>query len=95
MKSHSSVRSATWTNPRQRTLLALLWLAFLIRGFFYAAILPIWEGYDEPYHFAYIQCLIATHTTPTLTTPISRQVDASLHVLPLPWMLKAQATIYA
>jgi hypothetical protein len=91
MKSHSSVRSATWTNPRQRTLLALLWLAFLIRGFFYAAILPIWEGYDEPYHFAYIQCLIATHTTPTLTTPISRQVDASLHVLPLPWMLKAQA----
>lgn len=78
-------------NRKDIKLLALLWSTFLIRGFFYAAVLPIWEGYDEPYHFAYIQCLAATHKPPTLATPISRQVDASLHVLPLPWMLKFHA----
>jgi 4-amino-4-deoxy-L-arabinose transferase-like glycosyltransferase len=72
-------------------VLALLWSAFLVRGFFYAAILPIWEGYDEPYHFAYIEYLVARHTTPTLATGVSRQIDASLHVLPLPWMLTLQA----
>src|SRR5204863_9583336 len=58
---------------------------------FYAAILPIWEGYDEPFHFAYIQYLVSTRTTPTLATHVSRQVDASLHVLPLPWTIKSQA----
>jgi hypothetical protein len=76
---------------KKLTLLALLWIAFVIRGSFYAAVLPIWEGYDEPYHFAYLQYLVAKHTPPTLATPVSRQIDASLHVLPLPWMLSLQA----
>ena len=78
-------------NRREILLPVLLWSIFLVRGFFYAAILPIWEGYDEPFHFAYIQYLVSTHTTPTLATHVSRQVDASLHVLPLPWTIKAQA----
>ena len=78
-------------NRREIVLPALLWSVFLVRGFFYAAILPIWEGYDEPFHFAYIQYLVSTRTTPTLATHVSRQVDASLHVLPLPWTIKSQA----
>jgi len=76
---------------RELIVLALLWSAFLVRGFLYSVILPVWEGYDEPYHFAYIQYLVARHTTPTLAMGVSRQVDASLHVLPLPWMLTLQA----
>ena len=76
---------------RDLVLLVVLWCAFLARGLFYASILPIWEGYDEPYHFSYMQYVVATHALPTLSTPLSREVGASLHVLPLPWMLTLQA----
>ena len=68
--------------------LIILWLVFVLRGFFYSAILPIWEGYDEPYHFASIQYIVANGTPPSLQTRISREVSASFHVLPLPWMLR-------
>src|SRR5205814_8461700 len=68
--------------------LSILWLVFILRGSFYAAILPIWEGYDEPYHFASLQYIVASGTPPSLKTRISREVSASFHVLPLPWMLR-------
>ena len=68
--------------------LIILWLVFVVRGFFYAAILPIWEGYDEPYHFASLQYIVANGTPPSLHSRISREVSASFHVLPLPWMLR-------
>ena len=71
--------------------LALLWIVFLIRGFFYSALLPVWEGYDEPYHFSYIQHLAASHSPPTPQTRLARDVNDSLHFLPLPWMLQFQA----
>ncbi len=71
--------------------LCLLWFIFLTRGFFYSAILPIWEGYDEPYHFSAVEYVVATHKLPSFTTPINKEVEASLHVLPLPWMLRLHA----
>jgi hypothetical protein len=66
-----------------RLALSAIWACFLFRAGFYAVVLPIWEGYDEPYHFASIQYFIATHAMPGLYTPISREVEASLHVVPL------------
>jgi 4-amino-4-deoxy-L-arabinose transferase-like glycosyltransferase len=72
----------------KNTALILLWSVFVVRGFFYSAILPIWEGYDEPYYFASIQYSMASGTPPSPKTRISREVSASLHVLPLPWMLR-------
>ena len=71
-----------------KSVLIILWLVFILRGSFYAAILPIWEGYDEPYHFASLQYMVASGTPPSLKTRISREVSASFHVLPLPWMLR-------
>ncbi len=68
--------------------LIILWLVLVLRGFFYAAILPVWEGYDEPYHFAYLQYIVTNGAPPSLKTRISREVSASFHVLPLPWMLR-------
>jgi 4-amino-4-deoxy-L-arabinose transferase-like glycosyltransferase len=77
-------------HTRVGLILVATWVCFLVRSTFYSVVLPIWEGYDEPYYFAAIQYLIATHTLPGLFTPISREVEASLHVLPLPWAIGEQ-----
>lgn len=69
-------------------MVALLWLAFVLRGFWYCALLPPWEGYDEPFHFAALQNVAAGHGMPTAGTPVSLEVQKSLHLLPLPWELQ-------
>src|SRR5438309_248236 len=40
-------------------LLFLVWIAFVTRGLFYCVQQPMWEGYDEWAHFAYIQHVAA------------------------------------
>ena len=70
-----------------RTILSLIWLCFVLRGLFYCAVLPVWEGYDEPFHFAYFQQLETDRKIPNPGAPVSRQMEQSLHLLPLPWML--------
>src|SRR5579884_924920 len=39
--------------PRRGFVVAL-WLAFVLQGTFYALLAPMWEGFDEPGHLAYI-----------------------------------------
>ena len=70
--------------------LVFLWFAFLLRGFWYCALLPPWEGYDEPYHFAALQHVAGGQGPPHANTPISLEVQKSLHLLPLPWELQFQ-----
>ncbi|MGB8890374.1 MAG: glycosyltransferase family 39 protein [Candidatus Korobacteraceae bacterium] len=70
---------------RATKAVVILWLCFLARGCFYSALLPIWEGYDEPFHFSFIQYLTVHKNLPLSTTPVSREVQASLHLLPLSW----------
>jgi 4-amino-4-deoxy-L-arabinose transferase-like glycosyltransferase len=70
-----------------RTILFLIWLCFALRGIFYSAVLPLWEGYDEPFHFTYLQQLETNGKIPRPDAPVSRQVQQSLHLLPLPWIL--------
>ena len=72
-----------------KRLLLLLWAAFIIRGLWYSAAMPIWEGYDEPYHFAYLQHLAAGGLSPG-TAVVSLEVQHSLHLLPLAWELYLQ-----
>ena len=71
-------------------VLFLLWLSFLARGLWYCAIAPAWEGYDEPFHFAYLQHVAAGQGLPQATTPVSLEVENSLHLLPIPWELQFQ-----
>jgi len=71
-------------------IILLLWLAFVVRGLFYCAISPVWEGFDEPFHFAYLQHVAAGLGSPTKTTPVSLEVQNSLHLLPIPWELQFQ-----
>jgi len=72
---------------RTGRVVAFLWLAFVVRGFWYCALLPPWEGYDEPFHFAALQHVASGRGMPHADAPISLEVQKSLHLLPLPWML--------
>lgn len=77
--------------PHATLLLTLLWLAFVVRGLWYCALLPPWEGYDEPFHFAALQNVASGRGMPQADTPVSLEVQNSLHLLPLPWELQFQA----
>ena len=72
---------------RTGRVLAFLWLAFIARGFWYCAVLPPWEGYDEPFHFAALEHIASGQGMPHADAPISLEVEKSLALLPLPWML--------
>jgi hypothetical protein len=66
--------------------MALVWLCFLARGLFYCSFLPLWEGYDEWAHFAYIDRLVTSGGfLVDRYAPVSREVQASLKCAPVPW----------
>lgn len=67
----------------------MIWLCFIVRGVFYATVLPLWEGYDEYSHFAYVQHVSLHGSIPIPgISRISREVSASLESTPLPWTLR-------
>ncbi len=69
--------------------LLLIWLCFLVRGFFYALILPLWEGYDEYAHFAFVQHVATHRNLPAGTeTRISREIERSVQLAPMPWTVR-------
>src|SRR5258708_25961254 len=70
----------------------MLWACFVARGVFYAALLPLWEGYDEYSHFAYVQHLIAHGTLPVpKVARLSREISESLEAAPVAWMLRGRS----
>jgi hypothetical protein len=78
--------------PMRRLTAALvfLWLAFVARGLWYSALMPAWEGYDEPFHFAALQYVASGRGMPQADTLVSLEVQNSLHLLPVPWELQFQ-----
>lgn len=76
---------------RKNTLVTVVWLCFLARGCFYSALLPVWEGYDEPFHFSFIQFVVAHRSLPVRSNPVSHEVEASLHLFPLSWEQRLHA----
>jgi hypothetical protein len=70
-------------------MLALLWLCFVVRGIYYASVLPLWEGYDEYSHYAYLEYLIHEHAVPVPgLARNSYEIESSLRAYPLPWTLQ-------
>ncbi len=69
-------------------ILVLLWVCFVLRGLFYSVLFPLWEGYDEYAHFAFVQYLATNSTLPVASTLVSKEVEESLKLVPLPWMLR-------
>ncbi len=71
-----------------RRLLLLVYVCFLLRGLFYSAMFPIWEGFDEYAHFAFVQYVASHGGLPRADTEVSREIGESLKLVPLPWMLR-------
>ncbi len=67
----------------RRIYLGAIWLAFITRGAFYCVEQPLWEGYDEWAHFAYVQQIADQGTLPSRADAVPRIVDRSLQLAPL------------
>ena len=66
----------------------IFWALFLVRGAFYSAMLPLWEGWDEYAHFAWLQHWNDYGTLPLMTDRVSREIDESMRLTPLPRELR-------
>ncbi len=67
----------------QHAPVAFALLAFLLRGAFYCAEQPLWEGLDEWAHFAYVDHLVRYGALPTRSDPVSDTVRRSVELTPL------------
>jgi 4-amino-4-deoxy-L-arabinose transferase-like glycosyltransferase len=67
-----------------RRRIAILWALFLVRGAFYCTMMPLWEGWDEYAHFAVLQHWLDHASLPRFDDPISREIDESMRLAPLP-----------
>ena len=55
----------------------------ILNAITYSALLPLWEGFDEPFHFAYVQHLGTEQRLPQLgTTTLSAEVLQALQLAP-------------
>ncbi|UCD56379.1 MAG: glycosyltransferase family 39 protein [Candidatus Hydrogenedentota bacterium] len=62
----------------------LIWAMFVIKSLVYIAVTPLWEGFDELFHFAYIQSLAATRSLPVWgETFIDADIAKSTAYVPL------------
>jgi hypothetical protein len=54
-----------------------------LNAILYAGMLPLWEGFDEPFHYGYVQELRRHHALPVLgKTVLSEEVVRSLDLVP-------------
>ncbi len=75
-------------------LLWLIWISFLLRGLFYSVLFPIWEGFDEHSHFAFIQHLVFPGGLPRIDEPVSREIEESLKLVPVPWEIRSWSAAF-
>lgn len=50
--------------------------------------LPVWEGFDEPFHYGYVETLVTDHRLPVVKRSfVSQEIRQSLKLLPVSWIL--------
>jgi hypothetical protein len=60
----------------------------LLDAALYCCVLPLWEGFDEPFHYAYVESIAHSHTIPVVNrTAISLEIRESLNTVPLSRLL--------
>lgn len=66
-------------------------LAFaLLNATLYCFVLPLWEGFDEPFHYAYVESFSIEHRIPVFgETKISAEIRRSLSLTPLSWLFSS------
>ncbi len=71
----------------------------LANAVLYSAMLPLWEGFDEPFHFGYVQHLTTARQLPDPhTTFLSREVGSSILIAPASGVVRQnlpQVTTYS
>jgi hypothetical protein len=77
------MRKAILSTQANRLLLGL-WLCFVARGLFYVLSTPVWEGFDEYSHFAYLEHVASGSGLITDRHTVPQDITESLDVLPLP-----------
>src|SRR5690242_5940209 len=93
--SAGTIADGSWRGfpATSRLPLILIWVCFLLRGLFYSSVFPIWEGYDEWSHFAYVQHLVSHHEIPIASrSHISEELQQSLALVPMPWIFRRQSS---
>lgn len=66
----------------------VLWIALVSYGLanaiLYSSLLPLWEGFDEAFHYGYVQELSTRKAFPTLgVSLLSTEIDTSLRLAPV------------
>lgn len=75
---------------RTRWLVAAIWICFLWRGWFYASMFPLWEGYDEFAHFGVMRAMALKGIwLPPRDQPGQRDVEESFKLVPVPWQFRS------
>jgi hypothetical protein len=68
---------------------AIAWAFFVITGIFVSLIVPLGEGFDEPWHFGYIQYVAQTGTLPPGPhLHLSLELEKFLSLHPMGWRLR-------
>jgi hypothetical protein len=56
----------------------------LLNAILYASLVPLWEGFDEPFHYGYVQSLSNRGRLPALgRTPLSAEIWRSMELAPV------------
>lgn len=66
---------------------APLLLLALLAGGLYSCALPLWEGWDEPMHYGYVQALRAGELPVVGQSTLTKEVTATFQLTPLPKFL--------
>jgi hypothetical protein len=70
-------------------VVVLAWLFFLLTGLFIGIVVPLGEGFDEPWHLGYVQYLSQTGTLPPGPgLHLSVELETFLRLHPVGWRLK-------
>ncbi len=85
-----------WLQIRTERAAAFLLGGSLALGFAHIAILPPWEGFDEPYHYSYVQQLSETGELPSRETArVSQDVARYALAAPMPYELTPPVTYHS
>jgi len=66
---------------------ALLIILFVVQGIIFSGMYPLWDPWDEPSHFAYLQHMIEGKTLPTTEDYFSNEIVFTFDKTPMSYFL--------
>ncbi len=80
----SNVLPARFRIPGSRLILPFA----ICNAILYSSLLPLWEGFDEPAHYGYIEQLVIHRQLPLMNrTTLPADIRDSLKLVPVSWLL--------